>query len=108
MKGIDSLAEAREHRGQEIWLPEEDLQPLDENDYYLHRLIGCSVVRKSGERIGRVTGVVLIQGNDLLVVEREGQEVYVPFTASICIRVRLREKEIVIDPPDGLLELNEI
>jgi 16S rRNA processing protein RimM len=55
-----------------------------------------------------VKDILFIQGNDLLVVEREGREVFVPFTEPICIEIDLKGKKIVIDPPDGLLDLNEI
>jgi ribosomal 30S subunit maturation factor RimM len=51
---------------------------------------------------------LLIKDNDLLVVEKEGKEILIPFTAVICLEVNLKKKEIVIDPPEGLLELDEI
>jgi ribosomal 30S subunit maturation factor RimM len=41
-------------------------------------------------------------------VAREGRELFVPFTEAICVEVDPEARVIVIDPPDGLLELNEI
>ena len=87
---------------------EETLHPLDKGKYYLFQLIGCSVVTKGGDSAGSVKDILFIEGNDLLVVEKGGQEVFVPFTESICIGIDLKGKKIVIDPPDGLLDLNEI
>lgn len=58
--------------------------------------------------MGKVTDMLAIPENDLLVVEKEGKEVLVPFTSEICIRVDAEKKRIVIDPPPGLLELDEI
>lgn len=49
-----------------------------------------------------------IPENDLLVVEHEGREILIPFTSEICVHVDLDKREIVIDPPEGLLELDEI
>lgn len=43
-----------------------------------------------------------------MVVKRGDGEFYVPFTETICVKVDPEAKEILIDPPDGLLELNEI
>jgi 16S rRNA processing protein RimM len=87
---------------------EENLHPLDKGKYYLFQLSGCAVVTKGGDSVGSVKDILFIQGNDLLVVEREGREVFVPFTEPICIEIDLNGKKIVIDPPDGLLDLNEI
>jgi ribosomal 30S subunit maturation factor RimM len=42
------------------------------------------------------------------VVEGEGKEILVPFSADICASVNLEKREIVIRPPEGLLDLNEI
>jgi 16S rRNA processing protein RimM len=108
LEGIDTLDGGQEIAGQEIWIPEEDCQPLDSGNFYLFQLSGCSVVTKSGELIGSVKDILFIQENDLLVVEKEGREKFIPFSESICIAVNLEKKEIVIDPPDGLLDLNEI
>lgn len=87
---------------------EETLHPLDKGKYYLFQLSGCSVVTKSGDSVGSVKDILFIKGNELLVVERGEQDVFIPFTESICIGIDLKRKKIVIDPPDGLLDLNEI
>jgi len=94
--------------GEEALLPEEELQPLKKDYYYLFQIIGCSLVTKSGEKIGKVEDVLSVNNNDLLVVSKESREIFVPFTKGICIQVNLGKKEIVIDPPEGLLDLNEI
>jgi 16S rRNA processing protein RimM len=91
-----------------MWLPEEDLQPLEQGQYYLHQLSGCSVVTKSGRAIGLVKDVLLIEDNDLLVITKGEEEIYVPFTESICVEINLENKQIIIDPPLGLLDLDEI
>ncbi len=89
-------------------LPEEDLSRLQEDQYYLFQVVGSSVVTEHGDRIGVVGDVVFIKDNDLLVVQRGNEEILVPFTNVICIAVNLEAREIVIKPPEGLLDLNEI
>jgi 16S rRNA processing protein RimM len=66
------------------------------------------VVTEGGDLIGSVKDILFIKENDLLVVEKGEKKMLIPFTESICIGVDLGKKEIVIDPPDGLLDLNEI
>jgi 16S rRNA processing protein RimM len=108
LKGIDTLDLAQDFAGQEIWIPEEDLLPLDRGKYYLFQLSGCFVVTKDGDSIGRVLDILFIEENDLLIVEKGKREILIPFSEPICIEVNLEKREIVIDPPDGLLDLNEI
>ncbi len=94
--------------GLEILLPEEDLLTLDKNNFYFFQIIGSAVVTKEGEEIGKVKDFLCIQNNDLLVVAKGSREILVPFTYSICLKVNLEQKEILVDLPEGLLELNEI
>ncbi len=108
MRGIDTLVQARDFAGQAIWIPEEDLQPLNKREYYLFQLKGCSVITESGNEIGLISDILFIKENDLLIVEKGKRKMFIPFTASICVKVNLEKREIVIDPPDGLLDLNEI
>jgi 16S rRNA processing protein RimM len=66
------------------------------------------VITKKGAEVGSVKDIFFIEGNDLLVVEKGDLEIFVPFTESICVEVNLEERKITIDPPDGLLDLDEI
>ncbi len=58
--------------------------------------------------LGSVEDIHFISENDLLIVGKENRKIYIPFTESICVAVDLEKREIVIDPPEGLLDLNEI
>jgi len=58
--------------------------------------------------VGIVKNIHSIRGNDLLVIEKDQKEVLIPFSRSICLEIDLENKRIIIDPPNGLLELDEI
>jgi len=94
--------------GLEVLLPDEGFQDLEEDNYYVFQIIGCSVVTKSGEEVGTVTDLWLIPENDLLVVTTGKTEILIPFSHSVCSEIDLKLKKIRIDPPEGLLDLNEI
>ena len=89
-------------------LPEEDLCLLKGDDFYLFQIVGCSVVTDMGEKVGRVKDVIFVKDNDLLVIEKDNREVLIPFVRTICSEVNIKKREIVISPPEGLLEWNEI
>jgi 16S rRNA processing protein RimM len=108
LAGVDSLSEADGLAGLDVWLPEAALKPLGEGQYYLYELKDCTVVGPNGEEIGVVVDILSPESNPVLVLDRRGKEVLVPFHESICKEVNLVRREIRIDPPAGLLDLNEI
>jgi 16S rRNA processing protein RimM len=84
--------------------------PDDPDEYYDHQLVGLAVVDPHGQRIGTVTAV-RHGAQDLLVVGRGGKgddgagEALVPFVRALVPEVDLRGGRIVIDVPEGLLDL---
>lgn len=108
LKGVDTLAQADALAGLEVYIAEGDFRPLDGGRFYEFEVVGSRVVTREGVEVGEVAGVLPAGGSVLLVVKRGDREIYVPFTEAICVRVDPEAKEILIDPPAGLLELNEI
>jgi 16S rRNA processing protein RimM len=60
--------------------------------------------------VGEVRTVWEAGGAPLLILAPTAgkDEIYVPFNRAICPVIDVAAKRIVIDPPDGLLDLNEI
>jgi 16S rRNA processing protein RimM len=108
LTGVDSLAAADRLAGRNVFIPEEMVKPLAGGQYYVFQLKGCAVLTRQGEKIGTVADVQLTGSSVLLVVDSEGKEVLIPFHAEICTEVDLAKREIRVELPEGLLELNEI
>jgi 16S rRNA processing protein RimM len=80
--------------------------PVDADEFWDHDLGGLDVVTVSGAAIGVVADVLHPPGPDLLAVRRgDGTEVLIPFVREIVPTVDLNARRVVIDPPDGLLDL---
>lgn len=107
-KGISSISQAQEYSGLECFLPESELKPPGEDEVYLHQIVGCSVVTMEGRQIGTAVDVLFYPGNEILVIEREGREILIPFNRTICREIDLKSRRISVDPPEGLLDLNEV
>lgn len=103
--GIETMNDAEALAGAELKVPADALPPLPEQTYYRHDLVGCEVRTRDGQVVGKVTGVEGPLERSRLVIARQGGEVMVPMVESICISVDPVAKRIVIDPPEGLLEL---
>ena len=106
LDGIATMDEAEQLRGGELRVPEARLSPLPSDVYYLHDLVGCAVRTLGGEDVGVVSDVQGPEGAQRLIVTRGRREVDVPLAEEICVSIDLPARDIRIDPPAGLLELN--
>jgi 16S rRNA processing protein RimM len=104
--GVDTMDDAEALAGAELKVPAGSLPPLPGNTFYRHDLVGCEVKDTSGRMIGTVTGVEGPLEQSRLVVESERGELLIPMVEGICVSVDPAAKTIVVDPPDGLLEVN--
>jgi 16S rRNA processing protein RimM len=78
----------------------------EEDEYWDHQLVDLAVVAVDGTPIGSITDIAHPPGGDLLVVRRpDGAELLVPFVRAIVPTVDLEAGRVVVDPPDGLLDL---
>lgn len=78
----------------------------DDEDFWDHDLVGLSAVTSDGAAIGEVTDVLHPAGHSVLVVRRPaGDEALIPFVTEIVPTVDLSAGRLVVEPPEGLLEL---
>lgn len=105
-EGIDTMDDAEALAGAELKVPASDASALPEGTFYHYDLIGCRVQDMSGRLIGTVTAVEGTLELSRLVVEGTSGEVLVPLVADICRTIDIAAREIVVDPPEGLIELN--
>jgi 16S rRNA processing protein RimM len=81
------------------------LEPLGDGEFFYHQLLGMKVQTNIGTMVGEVTEVYELDPNDILCVQGHKGEIMIPFSKEIVLQVNADEKYIVIDPPDGLLDL---
>jgi 16S rRNA processing protein RimM len=78
----------------------------DPDEFYDHELVGLAAELPDGTLLGSVEEVVHAPGGDLLAVRTgEGREHLVPFVRTIVPTIDLAGHRLVVDPPEGLLEL---
>jgi 16S rRNA processing protein RimM len=110
--GVNSISGAERLRGRHVLIPREERVKLPAGSYYLWELAGCRVMRNAGagsEVVGTVTEVEHTAGGDLLHVAgaRDAKrDLLIPLAETICTRIDTKQKEIWIEPPEDLLELN--
>jgi 16S rRNA processing protein RimM len=107
LEGIESMNDAEALAGAELRVPESVLGRLPEGSYYHHELVGCEVRRQDGTVVGTVKGIEGPMHGSTLVVDGRNGEVLIPLASEICVSIDPRRRVIVIEPPEGLIELNE-
>jgi len=105
--GFESIDAAETLAGLELRIPASQLIPLPAGTYYRHDLVGCRVETTRGDAIGLVTDVEGTMHTSRLVIAGRRGEVLVPLADPICRSIDVAAKTIVVDPPDGLIELND-
>jgi 16S rRNA processing protein RimM len=102
----DSIESAKTLVGYELGLPEAERVQLPAGEFYDWELEGCSVEIEHGSAIGNVREIMRTGGVELLVVEDDTRrEHLIPMAQSIVVEIDLPRRKILIDPPDGLLDL---
>jgi 16S rRNA processing protein RimM len=118
--GIDSIEAAEKLMGLDVLVPETERVALDEDASYVDDLIGCAVYDvASGQdcAVGTVRDVQfpttsdggrrLAEAAPLLEIESlAGEELLIPFAKSFLVALDVAAKKIIMNLPEGLLEIN--
>jgi 16S rRNA processing protein RimM len=110
--GVPDRTQAELLRNTLLQVDATDLPPTDDPDeFHDTQLVGLVADLLDGGRLGEVIDVLHLPHGDVLVVRRESAEqdgageVLVPFVKAIVPDVDIAAGRVVIDPPEGLLDL---
>jgi 16S rRNA processing protein RimM len=101
-QGVDTISEAEKLAGAEVSIPFEQRAELAEDEVYQSDLVGCEVFDATGRSLGLVTEFEETGGTPLLHIG----DLLIPFAKSICTQIDPANNKIVVNLPDGLLDLN--
>lgn len=103
--GVNGIGEAQKWIGSILSIAETALPLLDPGEYYHYQAVGLEVFDLQGERIGVVTSVQSTAAGALYVVQGSNKEHLIPAVKEIIEKVDFAAKKMVINPPQGLLDL---
>jgi 16S rRNA processing protein RimM len=106
-EGFERIEDVEGLGGQELRVPDIALQRLEPGTFYEHQLVGCLVKTVAGDVVGNVAKVEGGAGATRLAIDGPRGEILIPLAMDICVEIDVVNKRIRIEPPDGLLELNE-
>jgi 16S rRNA processing protein RimM len=102
LSGIDSRNAAEELRGALLEVPESELTPLPEGQYYRFQVIGLEVCTPEGRSLGRVAEILSTASNDVYVVRGGRRELLIPAIEDVVKEVDLKGGRVVVEPPEEM------
>lgn len=83
--------------GADVAIRHEALAPLSDGEYHWCDLQGLPVVTPEGKTLGTVKSLLETSANDILVLEKAGAEVLIPFIKRFIVGVDLKKGVITAD-----------
>ena len=104
-QGVEDRNQAEALRGGYVYREASEVEPPAEGELFHHELVGMEVFLRGGERLGEVSHLFELQPADLLEVRGDHKEYLIPFLDWIVVEVDAEGRRLVVDPPEGLLDL---
>ena len=104
-EGINSINDLLMYKNCLIYVPQSEFEEaLDDGEYLIDDLIGLDVY-SNDKKIGVIVGVTSNGANDLLSVKSLSKKIsLVPFVDAIVPEVDLKNKKVIINEIQGLIE----
>lgn len=105
-KGIDSINDLIEYKGMLLFVSEGVIrEKLEEDEFLIDELVGLSIFDEHDKKLGFVIGVSNNGASDLLSVKTISKQIcLIPFVQAIIREVSIKDKKIVINNIEGLVE----
>ncbi|MCB1053879.1 MAG: 16S rRNA processing protein RimM [Acidobacteria bacterium] len=104
LEGIDDRDAAEALRGADLEVERQAVPEAPAGTYYFYELIGCRCRDREAGDLGEIVDVVEDGGGLLLIAERDGRSLPIPFVEAFLRRVDVGAGELELELPAGLIE----
>ncbi|MFN8345782.1 MAG: ribosome maturation factor RimM [Spirosomataceae bacterium] len=88
-----------------LFLPEDNLDELDESQFYYHEIVGFKVMDETLGELGVVSTVYSMPTQDLIAMHYRDHEVLIPVNDTIVPGIDRQKKILKVRLPEGLLDV---
>jgi 16S rRNA processing protein RimM len=88
-----------------LYLPLTLLPKLSGNKFYYHEVVGFEVYDTKHGLIGSVTHINDHSSQPLFEIQHNGREILIPIHDNFLKEVNRKEKKIIVETPEGLIDL---
>jgi 16S rRNA processing protein RimM len=101
-EGCEDREEADKLRGELIYVPVDEAVPLEEDEYYVHEIVGLQAWTTEGEYLGRIEEVIHTGSNDVYVVRDSVRETLIPALSDVVLKIDTEQGRIEVQLMKGL------
>jgi 16S rRNA processing protein RimM len=102
---VNSEADADALIKSELYLPLDLLPKLDGDKFYFHEVIGFTIKDKNFGHVGVLRAINDSTAQALFEIDRDGIEILIPMNEEFIDKVDRKNKTIVVNTPEGLIDL---
>jgi len=102
---VDTEGDADALIKSELYLPLKFLPKLEGNKFYFHEVIGFIITDKNFGEVGVIKAINDSTAQALFEVDRNGLEILIPMNDQFIIKVNRGDKTILMETPEGLIDL---
>jgi len=103
LEGVNTREAAIKFTKKEIWLPETDFKKMASKTAPAS-LLGYTIVNKD-ESLGEILELIEQAHQLLCRIDIKGKEVFIPLHEASLKKINHRKKEVLVELPDGLLDI---
>lgn len=104
LEGIDSVEKAEGLRNTSVYIEEEMLPELSDNEFYVKDILNLSVETEEGEYLGKITDVFKTGSNDVYeVLKEDGKKFLIPAISQVIKEINIKDKKVIIELLEGLI-----
>lgn len=107
-EGIDDRNASEIMKGQEFFIPSDLLVSKPGETIFLGEIMDFTVKNLTQEKIGHIVGFSSNGPQDLLVVETGKGRIEIPFVEAFIKKIDFKHQSIIMDLPEGLLDLENL
>lgn len=104
VENVETRTAADALRGQFVFVAAKDEVKPKKGSYFIHEIVGMTVVDEAGETIGTVQEVMQMPAHDVWVVTSGEKEFLIPAIKEVIRSVDVGRKTVVIRPMEGMLD----
>ncbi len=102
---VNEEADADAIMKSELYLPLDLLPKLEGNKFYFHEVIGFTIEDVNYGKVGTLKAINDSTAQALFEIDRNGIEILIPMNDKFIVKVDRKNKTILVETPEGLIDL---
>ena len=105
LQDVKKMEQAVVFLGKAVFLPNEMLPELDEDEFYYKEIVGFKLVDVAKGEIGEISDVLEYPTQAVIQVMKDGKEILIPIHDDIIQKVDKKAKTLTVKAPEGLIDM---